>query len=415
MIAIGDIQKDHGTEMAAIILCCRVFFKTATVTELNSFIADNDVDWYLLTRLSLKHRIRPVVYKVMHNLNLDPDIAVLIYKQQANITRKNWKQAIETERIIMLLKAHDIIAVPYKGTAFSQQFFGDMVSREASDIDLIIDPKHLAQAIQILKKDAYKPELDEVYNYLGEKYLSYYKDYNLNKFKDGMREFHVELHWAIAETYLNVDKKVNAFIYRADDSISLAKTNVIALNKLAHFSALLVHHTVKDTFKYLKNIIDISQAFTQPEVLANSAALYKSFIDLGLERSIIVSNQLAKNLIGIYLPEIVYDTAADEATAYFEKQLCAEPVLLVEDNKSFFKWLANRALLQDSFFKKLRFYGVSFRYRFIPTEADFKLIQLPKPVFFIYYLMKPIRSFIRPFDLVARKKQLIPGVPTALR
>lgn len=412
MIAIDDIKREHGAEMAAIILCCRIFFETATIGELKAFIAENNIDWYAFIRLAFKHRIRPTIYKVIHRVSLPADIEVLIYKQQADITKKCWQQAIETERLLLLLKQHNIVAIPYKGTAFSKQFFGDLVSRESSDIDLIIKSEDLNQAIDILKQDKYQPEIDEVYKYLGSKYHSYYKDYNLNKFEAGKRLFHVELHWAIAETYLGIDAKVNAFIYDTDKAISLAKTEVPVLNKTAHFSSIIVHHGIKDTFKYLKNIVDISQGFRQPQILHNEKYLRETFADVELKKTLAISNLLSQQLMGVCLFENEIVNVPANTISYFCNQLLGDATLQNEKLSNINVWIKNRMLLQDSWVQKLNFFWVSVKHRFIPGESDFHFVQLPKPVFFIYYLMKPFRSIIKPMDPAEKKKNIAAAYPT---
>jgi hypothetical protein len=412
MIATDDIKREHGAEMAAIILCCRIFFETATINDLKAFIAENDVDWYTFIRLASKHRIRPTVYKVIHRISIPADIEVLIYKQQADITKKCWQQAIETERLILLLKQHGIVAIPYKGAAFSKQFFGDLVSRESSDIDLIIKPDDLAKAIDILKYDKYQPEIDEVYKYLGSKYHSYYKDYNLNKFEGGKRLFHVELHWAIAETYLGIDAKVNAFIYDTDKAISLAKSEVQALNKTAHFSSIIVHHGIKDTFKCLKNIVDISQGFREPQILHNKQYLCETFAAVELKKTLAISNLLSQQLMGICLFKNENVDVPTATIGYFCNQLLGDAILQNENLSNLNVWIKNRMLLQDSWVQKLHFFWVSVKHRFIPGESDFHFVQLPKPIFFIYYLMKPFRSIIKPLDPAEKKRNIAAAYPT---
>ncbi|WP_295655581.1 nucleotidyltransferase family protein [uncultured Mucilaginibacter sp.] len=410
MIAIDEIKKNHGTEMAAIILCCRFFFKTSTIDELKGFISDNDVDWYALVRLALKHRIRPTIYKILHLLNLPPDIKVLIYHQQTEITKLNWKQAIETERLILLLAQNGIEAVPYKGAAFSKQFFGDLISRESSDIDLVIKSQDLEKAIAIFKNDGYLPEIDHVYKYLGEAYCSYYKDYNLNKFKNGIREFHVELHWAIGENYLNINKNVNAFINRCNSQIALVKYPVKALSQPDHFSAILVHHGIKDTFRYLKNIVDLCQAIQQLDVQKAMTSVKSDFETIKLSKVLAVGNFLSIQLMGVamYQPQSLLNNNNTTDT-FFINQLCSGNVLGAEDTSNVFLWIKRRALLQDSSLQQFKFYWVSLKYRFIPGEADFDVIQLPRLVFFIYYFMKPFRSLIKPLDTVEKKQKLIPA------
>jgi hypothetical protein len=410
MIAISDIKKDRGNEMAAMILCCRVFFETATITDLNDFIAGNDIDWLTLVRLAYQHRIRPVVYKILHLIELPGEINVLIYKQHAEITKLNFKQAVETERIIMLLKQHGIEAIPYKGTAFAKQFFGDLVSRESSDIDLVIKPHDINTAIAVLEHDEYLPELDHVYKYLGAKYHTYYKDYNVNKFKNGKREFHIELHWAIAEGYLGISDKINAFIFDVDDTIVLTKNRIRVLNKAAHFSSILIHHGVKDTFRSLKCIVDIVQASGQVCVQSNSRKIYESFADIGLKNTLAVGNALSEQLFGIGLMQTEVLKVSDSTVNYFYKQLLGKQILRNENTGNIAVWIKKRFMLQDSIFYKLNFCWSTLKYRFIPGPVDFELIQLPKSIFFIYYIMKPFRSIIKPMDVVGRKKKLIPRV-----
>jgi hypothetical protein len=393
--------------MAAMILCCRVFFETATITELNDFVADNDIDWLTLIRLAYQHRVRPTIYKILHLVELPAEINVLIYKQHAEITKLNFKQAVETERIIMLLKQQGIVAVPYKGAAFSKQFFGDLVSRESSDIDLVIRPHDINAAIAVLKHDEYQPELDSVYKYLGSRYPAYYKDYNFNKFKNGKREFHIELHWAITENYVGISSKINTFIFDVDDTFFFAKTSIRVLNKSAHFSSILIHHAVKDTFKTLKNIVDIAQASGHVCIQSSNREIYVDFDSIGLKNALAVGNALSEQLLGVCLMQAEVLKVSDSTVGYFYKQLFDKQTLQNEVVGNFAVWIKKRLLLHDSIRYKLNFCWVTLKSRFIPGEADFGLVQLPKSIFFMYYLMKPFRSLIKSFDMVVTKKKLV--------
>ncbi len=408
MIAVNNIKKERGAEIAAVILCCRVFFETATPAELKEFIAGNDIDWYAVIRIAAQHRIRPVVYKILHGVNIPDDIKVLIYKQQTDITTRNFKQAVETERIILLLKQNGIEAVPYKGTAFSKQFFGDLVSRESSDIDLVIQPADIDKTVQVLKQDKYLPEIDDVYTYLGAKYERHYKDYNLNKFENGKRLFHVELHWAVAEVYLGVNPKVNSFIYKTEGTIVLARAEIVTLNKTAHFSAMLVHHGIKDTFRCLKNIVDISMVLQCEEIQNNRDSLNKELADAGIKKIFDTANQLSGRLFGVVLQHKQNLKVNEVTVNYFCADLLSGEMIENENFKNIAEWIKRRIMLQDTLWRKLNFLWVTFADRFTPTETDFRLVKLPMPVFFIYYLMKPFRTLIKPMNAADKKRALIP-------
>ena len=395
VIAINDIKKSYGNEIATLILSCRVFFETGTQDELIAFVADNEINWGNFIYLSKIHKIRPIVYKIIGQLNIPAPIKDFIATEYREVVLQNWKQGAETERIILLLKKSNIEVIPYKGTAFSKQFFGDLISRENSDIDLIIQPDDLPAAIQILKEDGYSPELDDIYQYLGAKYFDYFKDYNFNKFKGDIRHFHVELHWAIAENEVGINAKVNTLLYQANEQIVFFKTNMRGLDPTAHFSAMLIHHSIKDTFKFLKNIIDISQGFRQPSIHASGNLLTNSFTNFELKKALSVSNMLSEQLMGISLPQAPDFNDPENIVKHFRDQVCSQEVFHFK-KENMVKFIKNIALLQDSFLQKLKFYWLCGKFRFIPGPTDFSEIQLSEKLFFVYYIMKPFRSVIKP-------------------
>ena len=167
--------------MALVVLACRLYCKTATYTELQYYIDENDLDWKLVCTICRNHSIRPVVYKTLLTIELPVEIERLLKEEYLSCTVKNWKQALETERIITLLADNSIQAWPYKGTAFSRQFYGDIISRESSDIDLVIHPDDLDIVIMLMEKDGYLSEDNISFKYLRKKYLKNNKDYSFIK------------------------------------------------------------------------------------------------------------------------------------------------------------------------------------------------------------------------------------------
>lgn len=393
MIAISNIKKNQGVEMAAIILCCRVFFKSASLEELNSFVNTNELDWKEFIRLSRINKIRPVVYKIILQVDIPSNIKSDVHRQLLEVTRLNLKQTFETKRIIHLLKNSNIDAIPYKGTGFSKQFFGDLISRESSDIDLIINPKDLPKAIEILIEDNYIPDHDEVYQYLEEKYFKHFKDYTLNKYIGKFREFHIELHWGIVNHYYGVNSRVNDFLSQITSEIAYVKDDIKMLDPIAHFSGILIHHSISDAFKCLKNVVDISQAFCHPEVHVAGNRSNKTFIDIGLYKPLLIANTISKELMGISLPQVDVLKADNKVANHFIDQVTSRQVVHYK-GKNAFIWVKNRALLEESVLMKGKIYWLFGKYRFTPTQADFKVVELPKSLFFLYYCIKPFRDLL---------------------
>ena len=134
--------------MALLIQCCRVHFKTDSIQSLNEKIekfGENKLAEVLkrVQLLSRLHRIRPVVYRVLLNTIVPEEFKTLLKNELHSITLQNFSIAKETERIVIKLENAGITLIPYKGVAFSKQFYGDISMRESSDIDLVIDPTSL--------------------------------------------------------------------------------------------------------------------------------------------------------------------------------------------------------------------------------------------------------------------------------
>jgi hypothetical protein len=392
MLDINEIQKKYGNEIAAIILCCRVHFGSAELIELLRFSELNEINWRDFIRLARTHRIRPVVFKIIVELKLPGEIKSHIHAQQLILLAGSLKIAAETERVILLLKQNKIETIPYKGIAYSKQFYGDLVSREISDIDLVIRPGDLAKAIDILIGDGYAGELDDIYKFLGTKYFSYFKDYNLNKISNDKGAFHLELHWGVTENEIGVSLKVGSMLYDAKDHEAIVRADILTLSPLSHFTAMLVHNSFKDNLVFLKNVVDISQAMKSPDVLDNCDMLAGKFGAFNIRKSLSVNNKLSEELMGVSLPPIKSFRGSDQTASYFLAQLCSRRAFSTNEKEIMVARIKDTALLQDSFVKKMRYYWLCMQFRFIPGRYDFRLIKLPKPLFFMYYFIKPFRT-----------------------
>jgi hypothetical protein len=405
MIGINQIKSSYGSETALIILCCRISLKTGTLYELETFVLTNSINWERVAYLAGIHKVRPIVYKAVLNVQIPADVKLRLTADNAELIRLNWKQSIETERLIVLLKQNDIEAVPYKGTAFSKQFYHDFVSRESNDIDLIIDAADLTKAIKVLNDDGYMPEIEDVYQYLGSRYFDYYKDFSLNKFKKHIRDHHLELHWAIAENYYYVNSKVNSFMYTHGEQFIFVKSIINTLDPVAHFSAVLIHHAIKDSFTSIKNVIDISFATQHPHIQAQIPLLESTFTSLDLHNVLNMGVGLSQQLMGVGLNQLPNAKIKRSTMQHFIRNVCSGHLLLTD--KKLWGSINNALLLQDSGLKKLHFLFHLITHRFVPATTDFRTFTFPKSLFFLYYLLKPFRSLIKRFNPDEEKRKLI--------
>ena len=204
MISVKDLQTAYGNEMALVVLLCRVHFKTESKESIQTFLQQQEVNWDSFVKICRKNSIRPIVYKTILAFDIPEKQKQFLKKELLALMSKSWNQAKELERIIQLLNDSGINAIPYKGPILSLQLFGELVSRESSDIDIVINPKDLTLVNEILKKDGYLPVFEDVKNILKEHFPKRSKDYSLDKYERTRRLYHLELHWQILENKIDL-------------------------------------------------------------------------------------------------------------------------------------------------------------------------------------------------------------------
>lgn len=392
MIAINTLKERYGTDNALVVLCCRVSFGTATPQEIQKFIDQHPVNWPSFLIICRNHRIRIMIYRMLSGLNIPLDIQVIIREESQALIIQNWQQSLEMARLLALLAASGIQAIPYKGSAYAQQFYGDLISRESSDIDLIIHPKDLDKIIPIMALQGYHNINEKVYDYLGDRYFDYYKDFGCDKWKDGEREFYIEFHWAITENVMAVNPSINKLAYQIDQKIAIANQQLDVLNKNVHFLFILIHHAVKDVFNSLKEIIDIAQIANQKSFNPNWDLIVEQLEDLELKNTLALGNQLSEDLFGLSLTVKAGKIAGKKYSKFFE-MILSDRSINPHDQLGLSLHL-RRLDVRDTFKAKIKYLIALIKDRFVPSVIDIRLISVPRAFFFLYYFIKPIRTLL---------------------
>jgi len=247
-IPISAVADQYGIATAIVIQACRVHFRTASIHDLNQLLNTAPEAHTRVALLSRLHRIRPVIYRVLLETNIPAQMKEQLKNELHAITLHNFAIAQETQRILNRLQAHDIAVIPYKGVAFSNQFYGDISMRESSDIDLIIDKEKVTNAIQLFEEDGFTVSYFQLPPNGKESYFIENKDLCFDK-KTEQHNWHIELHWMITHPNYGAPLPINCFDLPSNQ-----------LNHVEHFRATLLHHMVHDGIEYLKTVVDLAQA-----------------------------------------------------------------------------------------------------------------------------------------------------------
>ena len=153
--------------------------------------------------------------------------------------------------------------------------------------------------------------------------------------------------------------------------------------------AMLSHHGVKEQWTSLKNLVDIAMAIkngtdVEWDTIADAGHKYGFNGVLGIGLGMI------NDLLGV-MPPIAVETK--RGTGPWMNKLFARHNYTTDRS-----WLYNFSLKlnsKDSAGDKARALLNHVLYIGKPSILDYKFIALPKPLFFLYVLVKPIRKLVK--------------------
>ncbi|HBX22975.1 MAG TPA: hypothetical protein DEF34_05000 [Desulfotomaculum sp.] len=350
------------------------------------------VNWDWLLKLADHHRVYPLVYKTLNQLN-NPAIPqhVLDLLQQ-----KCWQNAIlainmsqETIRMAKCFESHGILAIVLKGAPLAWRLYGDITIRPSSDIDILVPFEELEKAISILETEGYTEKQNltsrQLQIYLKtNKRNSYHLTYRHNK-----TNICLELHWKISSAGFH------SLFTPTENIIRKIKVEGSSLPVLLEEEWLLylILHGAKHGWSYLRWLVDIAE-FTQKKGLDwnKISFLAKNFgLESILHQSLILANRFLATPIPLDISSKVNNDRSAWRLAYSAMDLCLSTAdsEILGDKKQRLKYLQNNyySLLWPGWKNRNRFNYVSKIFK--PTLYEIKLISLPNRVYVLYYFIRP--------------------------
>ncbi len=387
MIAIEKVKTEYGVEMAFTIMACRLFFKTSSAEELRSYLHENQLDWNAFYRIIVAHNIRPIIYKVIteHNIQIESqthsklkrDILLLI-----TISQQKVKQTIDT---YTHLNQKGIATCFYKGVILSKILFGDYTSREVSDIDILININDFTQTKGALEEQGFTPR----YNYKNQSFFKHlvkieseYKCAANNQNSQNK----IELHWSASpllyHTSIDTDTLINN-----KSKITILDKEVDTLDIHNHILVVLTHHGMTDVWRLLKHLADWAMIVTNNDLNINWNILNKKINDSNLSVAASTGSEICYQLFGV-------------TSASFIKK-ASKPSKLIKNLLTFqkarqsgfpvIKTIMLQSQLKENNKQRLKLIKGIILAIMRPTVQDIQYISLPSPLHFLYYLLRPFR------------------------
>lgn len=378
--------SDWSPEVDLLLTCARARLDADQRARVETLVA-KDLDWEYLLRLADRHGLQPLLHWHLKSVCAaavpEPHLQQLRVAFQ-RISALNIFLAHELQRLLSLFAENDIAAVPYKGPALALQLYGNVALRQFSDLDILVQPRDVKSARDLLVAEDYVPfpPLTD-----GQQAILLRTQCNL-PFTRERNRLVVELHWTISAPHFARPFETADFWSRVQDgnldhfSIKLPAPEDLLLALCIHGSKHMWERLawVCD----IAGLVDLYPELDWKQVIAQARAT-------GSERMLFLGLRLAADLLGAKVPDEVKNALASDPLVSQLSRDIVRHFLTLEPNPTgmmgyFLFQLRARRRWRDKF-NYLRFV-------LTPTEEDLVRVRLPAPLTFLYYLVRPIRMVV---------------------
>jgi Uncharacterised nucleotidyltransferase len=386
----GDSAAAWSREIELLRCCTRAAFgadETASIGELIS----SEIDWDSLIRNAQAHGVLPLLSRAKLPQGIvPPTVAARLEALFQTNARRSLFLTQELLHILRVLEQNGISAIPLKGPSLAVLAYGDLALRQYLDLDILLQHRDVEKAIEALTNDRYQLKLPLTPEQLQYELRSEHQHHL--ELSGGNGHVLIELHWQFMPARFffspNLDPVWNRQVQR---SLAGATVNSLSTEDLVIF---LCVHGWKHHWSQLSWIADLAGLVRNTTI--DWPLLLRFAQNTDSKRRVLLGFGLAQYLLRAPLPaiverEILADRALDKLILRAERTLVSrklpEPArfgpykhaLAVSDGSS------HSARILYTFVRKLARLN----------EEDFAWVALPRPLFFLYYVLHPVRLVVQ--------------------
>jgi hypothetical protein len=370
-----------------LLLCCARTECDTEVANRLRVLAGASIDWDYLFRLAQRHSVLPLVYRQLqtHGSDLVPKDHLVQFKQsyQENVAR-NLVLTSELMTLVRTFANAGIESVPFKGPALALIAYDDISLRRFVDLDVIVKKEDVFRARDIISQAGYKTPkpLNE------DQQLVLLRTQHCLQFSRENGRMIFELHWNVASELFASPVSATDF-WRRLIEIEIDGQVVKAFSADDLLFSLCVHGS-RHIWERLSWICDVAELIKRQQL--NWATLMDRAIKTDCERMFYLGLFLAERLLGASLPaEVRAKFETDEYLQTLTEGITARLFSGTEHTPAtsgqVFRFNFS---LRKSWRGRAKYFAFTLR----PNEVDLSGVWLPRPLYFAYYLVRPMRLFV---------------------
>jgi len=382
--SLGASEANYLVAEAELVRLCSTSIVVSDRTGRVAELTRNAIDWERVIRLAAWHAVLPLMAWYLERAcrGLVP---ASILERLRHSFRANWLRnhqlAGELLRISQVFAGHGIALLAFKGPTLAVTAYGDLALRQFTDLDLLIRCSDFSAASGLLVDAGYRPRFD------GRAIESGFFQANKEVFvRDSGLRCQVDLHWLLTPRYFPFTPAPEALWARCCP-VELAGGSVRGLAP-SDLMLMLCAHGSRHGWDQLAMVCDVAELLrSHPEIDWRATAEQARV--LGSRRMLLLGLELARTILGAELPaELDAPARADSAVGSLALAIRRRMFAATPDSGARFQPWAVPLRTIERRRERIRY---CLDRAFAPTADDGRFVRLPRALFPLYYILRPLR------------------------
>jgi len=351
--------------------------------SIESLLADIQ-DKSQLCDLASAHGLLPFLYlHSQHFTDWLKPIQPKINSYFFQISFHNLQMAQYLAKLHSALTRASIPMLAYKGLALAASAYGNLCLRQFSDLDTIIPEEEIFYARDVLINEGYQPKFDII-----KKHEPMFLRSNHALSMSHPAGFDIELHWQVVP-------EIFCKSFRFEEVYSRKKEVSIQGEIYPTFSdedmlVSLCIHAAKHCWERMSMLSDIGETIAQSREL-DWAYISNIAAEKRTTKMVLSGVELASRYLYYPMPAAMKSLIGNDSSLQ-NVNIQIKMLQSEEQTKTgvFFRFWPHIAMM-DSFFDKVRYW---LRLVCVPTIDDFRFVELPERLNWLYPALRPFRLFI---------------------
>jgi hypothetical protein len=347
-------------------------------------LIDTGIDWHAFLDLCTQHRVRLLVYRALQSVcwnKLSSEMQTEWRGRYQQLTGRNLFITGELLRVNAAFKAEGIFLVAMKGPVIAQMAYGDFALREFADLDLLVREQDFGRAVDLLERLAFHRS----WKYDHQKTVSFLRHMGEFTLSSDTLQTEIDLHWRVAHKSVALSPAIGDFP-EGFRPVALAGSTVLTFAP-QDLPLYLAAQGGADQWSDLRRICDLAEFLR-----AYPAIEWEQHLEtarrLGGLRSMLTGLALASDLLGTELPSsIVSQIQQDPVVSQLARGAIRNLQNNVESTEATSRYLFQLRAKQSLRGKIALAYSILMD----RTAKDGSWIMLPRPLWWLYGLLRPLR------------------------